>query len=263
MADGMAWAFLLALIACAFVVWVTVPPTEGNTGVLMLIASVRTWFFINVVALCALVVVNFTLSLPHWWPDAFAVGTNLLAGGLVSFLFYFLVVHVPERRKKSIIKANLLNTYRNIKEAILRQVIWASVKGGRHDLTADTDTIEMLMSPKGFKDAFQGARESTEGFYAFQNQMDDDTPEFREIVLNLEMLSKQIDFLLHNYSIEDQETFDVFKRLELLLMQLRAYGPGYDEAKPLCRFIYELYAGWSFIVGDIDHDWLEKRISDL
>jgi hypothetical protein len=62
---------------------------------------------------------------------------------------------------------------------------------------------------------------------------------------------------------QDSRLLDVFKRLELLLMQLRAHGPGYDEAKPLCGFIYELYAGWNFIVGDIDHDWLEKKISNL
>ena len=66
-------------------------------------------------------------------------------------------------------------------------------------------------------------------FYAFQNQMKDDTPEFRQIVLNLEMLSKQVEFVLHNYSIGDQTAFDFFKRLELGLMQIRANGAGYDE----------------------------------
>ena len=93
--------------------------------------------------------------------------------------------------------------------------------------------------------------------------MQNDTPEFRQIVLNLELLSKQIEFLLHNYNIDDQETFDFFKRLELFLIQLRTQGPGYDEAKPLLGFIYELYGGWNAIVGYIDHDWLEKKINNL
>ena len=264
--DGMAWAFSLAVAAFVFVWWVmrpTVPPAEGSMVISKLIASVRTWFFINVIALCALLVVNFAISLPRWWPDAFAVGTNLLAGGLVSFLFYYLVVHLPEHRKKSIIKANLLKMYRSIKESILLEVVQASIKGGRRDLTANSETIEKLMLPEGFKGAFKDGREANEGFYAFENQMKYDTPEFRQIVLNLEMLSKQIEFLLHNYSIDDQETFDFFKRLELLLIQLRAYGPGYDEAKPLCGFIYELYAGWNAIVGYIGHDWLERKISNL
>jgi hypothetical protein len=230
---------------------------------LKLIASVRTWFVANVIAFCALIIIHFATNLPKWWPDVFAVGTNLLAGGLVSFLFYYLVVHLPAHRRKSIIKANLLKMYRSIKESILLEVVLASIKGGRRDLTADSETIEKLMSPEGFKAAFKDGREADEGFYAFANQMQNDTPEFRQIVLNLEMLSKQIEFLLHNYSIDDQETFDFFKRLELLLIQLQAHGPGYDEAKPLCGLIYELYAGWNAIVGHIDHDWLEKKISNL
>jgi len=105
--------------------------------------------------------------------------------------------------------------------------------------------------------------EGDEGFYAFENQMSDETPEFQQIVQCLTMLSKQVEFVLHNYSIEDQDDFDFFKRLELLLMRLQANGAGYDESKPLCRFIWEVYAGWSWIDGYIGHDPIEKMISGL
>src|SRR3954465_2437951 len=119
MADGMPLAFSLAVVAFAWVWWIMNPPVSGNSATSKLNSSVRRWFFVNVIALCTLVAVNFTFSLPKWWPDVFAVGTNLFAGGLVSFLFYFLVVHLPERRKESIIKANLLKMYRSIKGDIL------------------------------------------------------------------------------------------------------------------------------------------------
>ena len=55
------------------------------------------------------------------------------------------------------------------------------------------------MDVENFKAAFAQGSEANEGFYAFENQMSDETPEFREIVLNLQMLSKQIEFVLHNY----------------------------------------------------------------
>jgi hypothetical protein len=77
------------------------------------------------------------------------------------------------------------------------------------------------------------------------------------------MLSKQIAFALHNYSIEDQEVFDFFKRLELLPISLQSNGAGYDECGPLCRFIWEVYAGWNWIEGDIGHDPIQKMISGL
>jgi hypothetical protein len=229
------------------------------------LSHVSTWFGVNILLLGALLVLHFGTNVPanKWWADAFAVATNLLAGGLVSFLFYFLVVHLPERRKKSIIKANLVSIYANIKTDILWAVVHASIKGGRNDLASQYQTIEALMSPTGFKAAFEDGRESDEGFYAFENQMSDDTPEFRKIVLNLKMLSKQIEFLLHNYTIPNQQAFDFFKRLELVLMQLQANGPGYDESKPLCRFIWEMFTGWNWVKGDMGEDGIRTMINEL
>lgn len=242
-------------------------PTDGNKKRIpsRLLARVGTWFAINVVAFCALLVADFATNLSSlkWWADIFAVGTNLLSGGLVSFLFYFLVVYLPEKRKKAIIKTNLLRMYRHIKQDILWAVVQASIKGGRRDLVPDAETVERLMSASGFRNAFKHGREADEGFYAFENQMREDTPEFRTIVRNLQMLSKQIEFLLHNYVIEDQAVFDYFKRLELLLMRIQTNGPGYDEAKELCSFVWQVCAGWNMLYGDIGHDTIEKTISDL
>lgn len=230
-----------------------------------LLSSVVTWFAVNLIALCALIGVNFgaNVSAMKWWPDFFAIATNLLAGGLVSFLFYLLVVHVPASRRKTIIKDNLQRRYRIIKRDILFAVVQASRQGGRHDLIPDDELMEELLTPSGFKKAFEDGRESDEGFYAFENQMHEDNWEFRQIVLNLQMLSKQIDFLLQNYSIEDQDAFDFFKRLELMLMRLQASGPGYEESKPLGRFIWEMYAGWNWVDGDVGGDRIQKMISNL
>lgn len=237
---------------------------KGRIGSTLLV-SVSTWFLVNFVAFIALIVAHFASDLPSikWWPDVFAVATNLLAGGLVSFLMYYLVVYLPEARKKSIIKANLQKMYKSIKIDILWAILHASIKGGRHDLTPDFELVENLTSPAAFRKAFEGGRESNEGFYAFENQMSDESPEFREIVRGLTMLSKQIEFALHNYSIEDQEVFDFFKRLELLLMRLQANGAGYDESKPLCRFIWEAYAGWNPIEGYLGYNQVQKMINGL
>lgn len=153
--------------------------------------------------------------------------------------------------------------YRVIKKNILYQVVFASIKGGRSDLQTDLDTIDNLMRPEAFKEAFSGGREANEGFYAFENQMSGDTPEFREIILNFEMLAKQIDFVLHNYSIDDENLFDFFKRLDLMLLSLRRSSPGYDESKPLCRFVYEMFSGFNLINGHLGYDVIDKMLADI
>ena len=116
---------------------------------LRLFARVTFWFAVNMTALLALLIIHFSTAVTgNWWPDAFAVATNLLAGGIVSFLFFYLVVHYPEQRKKAVIKRNLLGMYHCIKQDMLWNVVFASIKGGRHDLTTDADQIDKLDTSK-------------------------------------------------------------------------------------------------------------------
>lgn len=230
-----------------------------------LLMRVRLWFFVNVFALIVLITVHFAFNLAslRWWSDIFAVLTNLLTGGFVSFLFYYLVVYLPENQRKIIIKLNLQKMYSRIKRDILWAVVRASIEGGRRDLPPDFDFVDKLASVKIFRETFEGGREANEGFYAFENQMSRKTQEFSDIVLSLTMLSKQIEYVLHNYNITNREIFDFFKRLELLLMKIQANGAGYDESKPLCRFIWEVCAGWDWVKGDIGHDRIQKMIDEL
>jgi hypothetical protein len=174
--------------------------------------TVRFWFIVNALALVLVLAVHFSTAIKElwWWTDIFGVLVSILTGGLISFLFYFLVVLIPENRKKVIIKNNLGKIYRDIKHDILWQIVFASIRGGRSDLTTSVDEVDRLMRIDAFKVAFEGGREANEGFYAFENQMSEDTIEFREIILSLQVLSKQIDYVLHNYAIDDARIFDFF-----------------------------------------------------
>ena len=193
----------------------------------------------------------------------FGVLVGILSGGIISFLFYFLVVFVPENRKKTIIKNYLSKAYREIKRDILWQIVFASIRGGRSDLTTNLDEVDKLMSIEAFKAAFEHGREADEGFYAFENQMSEDTNEFRKIILSFRVLSKQIEYVLHNYPIEDQKVFDFFNRLEAFLLRMQWLEPGYDESKALCRFIWEIFAGFRIIEGYRGYDLIEKMIQDI
>jgi hypothetical protein len=110
-------------------------------------------------ALCALLCVDFWLNAAlkekWWWSDLFGILASILSGGIISFLFYFLIVLIPERRKKPIIKNNLQRMYRNIKKHILWQVIFASIRGGRADLNTSPDLIDELMDTIAFKSVFE------------------------------------------------------------------------------------------------------------
>ncbi len=198
-----------------------------------------------------------------WWDNFHAVVSPFLVGGLISFLFYYLVVSIPEGKRRKVIKDNLKKQYKIIKKDILLQIIFASHEGGRTDLETDEETLEKLLTTEGFKKAFSGGSEGDEGFYAFENYIGQDVLEYREIIFNLKILAKQIDFALHNYAVSDANVFAFFKRLETFLLRLEAIGPGYDQEKPLSSLIWEIFAGWSLIEGYRGYDIIEKMIEDL
>ncbi len=231
-----------------------------------ILSNVGFWFVLNLFAVMAITYVHTFTSIgasKSWWPDIYNLVSSLLVNGLVSFLFYYLVVVLPDFRKQRVIKANLIKTYRNIKTDIICQIVFASQKGGRNDLDTSSEFIESLLDLKKFKAVFGNGRESNEGYYAFANQMSDRTPEFEEIILNLNFLQKQIEYILQNYTIEDQEAFDFLKRLEMHMLSLQKTEPGYDGSKALCGFLWQICTGWNLIKGYESQDPIEKLILEI
>ena len=190
---------------------------------------------------------------------ALSIGT----GGMVSFLFYYLVNERSDRRRRKLLQSSVQKTYRDAKWNIAVAVIQASVKGGRSDLTATSDTIDQAVTAQGFKLLFSGGREANEGYYAFENEMTSETPEYNEIIFNLKVIARATERLIDNGAVDDRRTYNFFVRLGTLVGRIEKSGPGYDESKPLCSFIWEMFTGWSFIDGDVGYDRIERAIDRL
>ncbi len=231
----------------------------------------RVWFWFSII----IVGYVFIISVEYKWFESpfrdqsswdvfYAIVPQFLVGFIVSCFFYFLVVFVPERRKRNIIKTNLIGQYQRIKRGILSEVISASRNGGISDLQNDEPTIQKLLTIDGFKDVFLNNYENAnEGYYAFLNYIDDDCPELDEIFLNMQILNRHIIFVLQNFSISDQSVFDFFKGLESYLRRFETTGRTGEDRKVLSRFILEIFAGYSFVNPNRDYDIIEKMIKDI
>lgn len=187
---------------------------------------------------------------------ALSIGTS----GVVSFIFYYVVNERLERRRGELVRSGALRAYRDAKRNIAVAILHASEKGGRHDLSANTNTIEAALTPQGFRALIGDGREADEGFYAFQNQMSEKTPEFDEIIFNLRSMGRAFDRLIDAGSIDDEDTYNKFARLNALVRRIEYNGAGYDESKRLCSFIWEVFAGWSMDNGYRDYDPVERAI---
>jgi hypothetical protein len=187
---------------------------------------------------------------------ALAVGTS----GVVAFIFFYAVSERIERRRRDLVKQGALKSYRNAKHDIALAVIHASQKGGRSDLVATNETIKLALTRDGFRALFAEGSEADEGFYAFQNQMSDPTPEFDEIVLNLQIIRRAIDRLIDANLLDDPASYDFLVRLDATIRRIERNGSGYDESKLLCRFIWQVFAGWSNAEGPLGYDPIEQAI---
>ena len=230
------------------------------------LTNVACWFAITISVLAVLLYCQFLTRAPsiyQWWPEAFPLLTGFLLNALVSFLIYYLGVALPGHRKKKVIKSNLQRTYASIKEDILWQIVFASKKGGRHDLSTGSDEVRDLLHIDAFKAAFEKGKLGDEGFYAFENQMSSESDEFKEIIICFQLLQRQIDFALQNYEIFDQRVFDFFARLGRFLQRAQHFTPGYDESKPLCIFIWQIFAGFEPNEGYTGYDVIQKFIDEM
>ena len=87
--------------------------------------------------------------------------------------------------------------------------------------------------------------------------------QFQEIMLRIEQLRKQIEYVLNNYQIADNSVFSSFKLLEMRLMRLEKTVPGYDSSDTLLEFLYEICSGWNSIEGYQNYDPIAKMIESL
>ncbi len=234
-----------------------------------LFSSVLFWFvvtFVLWVFAAGSEYLGICLAKKAWWDGAFVLFYPCLSGGLVSFIFYFLVVWIPQRRKRKAIRDDFRKFYRDLKEDIAVQIIFASQRGGRKDLRVDGYTEKRLLTVDGFREAIGRGRESDEGFYAFSNGLNTEEGElnFRDIAWLLKMLAKEIDYVLDNYTIKKEETRNYFKRLRVRLWALgESKYEDHNAHRALCRFIYEIFAGFTHVTGRHGYDEVEKMIEDL
>ncbi len=205
---------------------------------------------------------NEQLATPAYAP-LFNALLSVGIGGVVSFTFYYIVNVRTERHRRNLARNNARQVYREAKRNIAYAVIHASQKGGRHDLIADSKTVEAMLSTHSFKEMFQNGRQGDEGFFAFANQMSDPTPEHDEIVFNLKIVSRAAERLIDNNVVDDRRLYDFFVRLSTMIARIERNGAGYDESKLLCNFIWEIFAGWNFVEGHLGYDPIDHHLAGI
>lgn len=196
-------------------------------------------------------------------PEAFKFGSEIMdffygiaLATIAASIFYLFQVVVPEKQRQKIVKRNFKLNYTLFKKRCIFIFLFA---GGFNPVS--DDLVQKLLSVNEFKAHFQGDREADQGWYAVLNGLDDQN--LKELTVQLEILSQEIEFFLNNIPLHDEEIFDFLKTLKITLNQLKNTTLDDDEIKTLSRFLWELFAGWSFISGYRKNDIFEVMLNKV
>lgn len=166
---------------------------------------------------------------------------SLSIGYIISGIFYLLVVWLPNWQRRRLIRENFEKQYFLFKEEAIKIFLSASDRG------YDSRFPSKLTDQKAFKDYFKKSVNGIRKWDVVHNELNDIL--LKDLLVELEIFMNEVAFILNNVLIDDQNVFSFFKRLSQAVYRLKNSTLGYDDKKRLLGFLWELFAGWSFIDG--------------
>ena len=189
-------------------------------------------------------------------PEIRPLAYDLSVGYLISYIFFVLVVVIPDRTATRRTARLLANHFRVFKLACIE--IYLSAIGD----SWESELPERLLEPAAFRDYFTARySESQTRWHAVHNGLYDyGVP---ELVLECELFAREIEYTLIKLNIEDEGVASFLKRLMRSLLRLRNSEPNYDNVKRLLNFLYPIHSHWSWLDGYVGRDPVGEMIARL
>jgi hypothetical protein len=195
-------------------------------------------------------------SLLEKFPSGNSIIFDFSIGFLVSVIFYWMVVWFPDRQRKNVIKRNFEEQYRFFKKDTI--AIFLSACGKSYEADLPRKLSEQSEFRKYFKEAVTESQDRWDCVLNGLNEM-----LLKELLVEQQILMNEVGFILNNVNIDDRNVFSFFKRLSQAVYKLKDSTREYEELKQLSGFLWELFAGWSFIEGYRENDIVEVMISKI
>jgi hypothetical protein len=182
---------------------------------------------------------------------------NLAIGYFVSTIFWVLVVYLPERQRRRLLKGNLTLRYKWFKETTLQIFSWA----GNEGLTSSQ--LSDLLDYARFRDFY--SKNNHEKWNAVLNGLDENEYKYMsELILEIEIFADELSYALNNLSVSDDKTHYIFKQFKEASHRFKnSVHYSYDQPKYVGNFLWGIFSRWCPIKGQRDHDYIQDAIDRL
>lgn len=186
------------------------------------------------------------------WTNTIAF--NLCVGFLISVFFWWLVVYLPERQRRELLRTSLARRYADFRHNTIQICSWAAKLG----LT--TQEIEDLMDKTKFREYFK----DDDRWYDVVNGLQDEKAYITCMHVEMELFAQELTYTLNNVVVQDDKVHSLFKNLAEQIYRMK-YDPNYtsDPAKYISQFLWAMHANWSVIEGYMPNDPIELRIKQF
>lgn len=185
------------------------------------------------------------------WPNTIVFG--LSTGYLVAFIFWLLVVHGPERRRRELLRSNLSRRYQYFKEEVIQSLLWAAE--GTHDSRLPKDLSDHV----AFKEYFD--RNGKQKWYAALNGLQADDLRMHEISQAMDLFARDVAYFLDHVAVDDDEAHVLLKRLNESVYRMS--NSQYDRSQQVtlvCGFLWSVLTRWDPIEGQLRDDPIQAAI---
>jgi hypothetical protein len=194
-------------------------------------------------------------SIPHshvWERIAYDLGI----GSIVSLLFYWLVVRIPENAKRRRIRNSFARHFRDFKEDAIATMLMVA------DGTFSWGFHQELVDQKRFREYFkEQVSPDRDRWDEVHNKMTDYYLD--ELLTHLEILRAEILFAMAAIDIDDKKALEFLKRLSATIVRMRKTTLDYDSMKSFGGFLWEVFAGWNVVSGYQERDFFEDMIQAI
>lgn len=175
--------------------------------------------------------------------DNLEIVHSLSVGFILSAVFYWVVVYLPENNRRRIIHAGLKEQYDEFRRSCISNFLILSN-------SQNYSNRDELLNQEEFKRYFKNNNDSGENRWdAVANGLQSNEFYLKEIVYELRMLNDEIRFVRTSLHINDVEVYEFLGRLSRIIIRMEATTPDYDEIKSFCGFLWQLFTGWSWVHG--------------
>ncbi len=200
---------------------------------------------------------DFKICLRAYRPDYWnAIFNTMASGAVISLFFYWVLVELPQYRKRERLKRIFASQYRSFKLQCIDIFLVLS------NSTNDSETAVRLLEPDEFRKYFkQDAGDHQILWDRFLNGLNDYYLE--ALARKMEHLRDEFRFFLLAVESEDEKLIELLKRFTETTHYNVTRSEDYDEVKSLSGYFWNIFAGWSFIDGYRSDDIVLEAIERI